>query len=260
MPHLLGETPGADDAFRLFCFPYAGGNAAVYRGLRATAGPGLAVYAVEPPGRGRRMAERPYDAMGPLVAHLADALAPALDRPYAFFGHSLGGLVAFELARVLRARGARQPEHLFVSASAAPGSRRVRPVIHSATPDAVKQELRTLGGTPPEVLENDEVMEVVMPMLRADYAVLETYRHDPGPPLGMPLTVFGGTTDPVAPADLLEGWRAQSVHGARIRMMSGGHFYLHDAAAPVMAAVEHTLGLRTGGLGHAAEQSTADRP
>jgi methylmalonyl-CoA epimerase len=232
-----------DDGFRLFCFPYAGGNAAVYHGLRKAAGPHLAVCPVELPGRGRRRALALHTLMGPLVRELADDLEADLDRPFAFFGHSLGGLIAFELARELRERGAPEPSQLFLSAIAPPQTPRDRSPLHSAGDAEIGRRLRILGGTPQELLEDAQMMALTIPVLRADSSVLERYAYRPGPPLVQPLTVFGALDDPVAPPECLGGWRRHSVRGMRQRLYPGGHFYLHEAAADVMRSIEESLGL-----------------
>ncbi|WP_333767767.1 thioesterase II family protein [Streptomyces sp. IBSBF 2435] len=234
--------PDQGAAVRLFCLPYAGGSAAAYRGWPALAPGGLQVCPLELPGRGGRIGEPPLSRMRPLADALAGALAPHLDRPYAVFGHSMGGLLAFELARTLRRRELPPPAHLFVSGAAAPGTPRNRPPIHGAPDADVLDELRILGGTPREMLDDEELMALMLPTLRADFSLLETYEYRPEPPLGVPLTVFGGTDDPLVPVRVLDGWRGQSAAGARLRVLPGGHFFVHPAAGEVMAVIAGTLG------------------
>ena len=197
--------------------------------------------AVELPGRGTRIHEPPYRRLTPLVRALASSLEPYLDRPFAIFGHSMGGLLGFELARTLRDRGQPQPAHLFVSGMSVPGAARTRPAIHGAPDEDVKRELRVLGGTPRELLDDDELMSLMLPTLRADFSVLETYEHRPGPPLAVPITVFGGLSDPAVPSAGLPGWRAQPVLGARVHLFPGGHFFLHAAAGAVVRSVASAL-------------------
>ncbi|MGH1555837.1 thioesterase II family protein [Streptomyces sp. L7] len=141
------DRPAA--AIRLVCLPYAGGSAAVYRTWNQLVPSDVAVCPVELPGRGMRIGEQPFSRLAPLVRALADAMEPLFDRPFALFGHSLGGLVAFELARLLRRRGWPVPCHLFVSASAAPARRR-EPVLHNASDAEVKARLLAFNGTPRE--------------------------------------------------------------------------------------------------------------
>jgi surfactin synthase thioesterase subunit len=233
--------PEQGAAHRLFCLPYAGGSATVYRDWQALAPGGIQVCPVELSGHGRRFNEPPLTRLRPLADALAGAFAPYLDRPFAVFGHSMGGLLAFELTRTLRRRGLPLPVHLFVSATAAPGTPRARPPVHHATDAQVVEELRLLGGTPPALLDDENLMELMLPVIRADFSVLETYEYRPEPPLPVPLTVFGGTDDPLVPVRSLDGWRRESAAGARLRVMTGDHFYLHPAAADIMAVIAETL-------------------
>lgn len=240
------NVPTAQAAVRLFCLPYAGGSAAAYRGWPALAPAGIQVCPVELPGRGGRFNEPPVTRLRPLADALAGALAPHLERPFALFGHSMGALLAFEVTRTLRRRGLPLPAHLFVSAAAAPGAPRTRPPVHQASDAQVVDELRRLGGTPREVLDDDELLALTLPAIRADFSVLETYAYRAEPPLPVPLTVFGGTGDPLVPVPALDGWRDQSAPGARLRLLTGGHFYLQQAAAEVMAVIEAALALPAG--------------
>ena len=229
--------------FRLFCLPYAGGGASVYRAWPQAVPRQVEVCAVELPGRGSRMCEAPFQRLTPLVRALASAIEPALDRPFALFGHSMGGLVAFELARWLRRQGGPSPRRLFVSASSAPGAPPTLPLLHQAPDTEVKAKLRELGGTPRELLDNDEIMALLIPTLRADLSVLETYEHRPEPPLEVPITVFGGTADRTVRLPALAGWRTQTSAGSRLRLFSGDHFFLHDAATDMLAAILEDLGV-----------------
>lgn len=222
-------------ATRLVCLPYAGGSAAVYRTWDQLVPNDVEVCPVELPGRGRRIGEHPFSRLAPLVRALADAMEPLLDRPFALFGHSLGGLVAFELARLLRRRGWPVPCHLFLSASAAPARRR-EPVLHNASDAELKARLLEFNGTPREILENDELMELILPVLRADFAVLETYEYHEEPPLDVPITVFGGIHDRTVRPSELEGWRGQST-SSRLHLLPGDHFFIQGMAFEVVRLV-----------------------
>ncbi len=219
----------ASARYRLFCFPCAGGSAAAYRPWQRAMPGHIQVCPVELPGRGARLGETPVASLPLLVRELVASLAGALDEPFAFFGHSMGGLVAFELARGLREHGMAQPAHVFISSTTAPGAPGRRRLVHDAPECEIRQHLRTLNGTPEELLTDDELMALVMPVLRADFAVLETYEYEAGEPLGVPLSVFGGRYDPVvSPADLAP-WSEQSSVGTRFRLFPGDHFYLNTA-------------------------------
>lgn len=246
----LASRPSAD--VRLICLPYAGGGAAVYHAWPAVAPGWLEVCGVELPGRGRRLAEPSYLSLTPLVRDLADALEPALDRPYALFGHSMGGLLAFELTRILRRRGKPLPSRLFVSAIASPDTPSDRPSVHAAADADIKARLRDLGGTPPELLDDDELMTLMLPVLRADFSIVETYEYRDEPPLAVPLTVFGAMADSLVRPAALAGWRRQSSRDSRIRLFPGDHFFLHGAAPELIGAI-------SGDLGRTATQTNAPR-
>lgn len=238
---LVGRPAGPSARLRLFCFPFAGGSATAYHRWPRLASPRLHVCGVEYPGRGTRMDEEPFMSLTGLVRHLADQIGPMLDRPFAFFGHSMGGLVAFELARTLRDRGWPAPVHLFISAAAEPGRPPHRTALYRASDEEVVDELVKLGGTPPELLADRELMSMTARVLRADYTALGTYEFRRAAPLAVPMTVLGGRADPItAPAEL-RGWQAQTVAGCRFRMFPGDHFYLHGAAADILRTVEDTV-------------------
>lgn len=169
-----------------------------------------------------------------LVAALAAELPVDLGDglPFAFFGHSLGGLVAYELTRTLRRENRPQPIHLFVSAHLAPHQPPREDPIHALPGPEFRHELRRLNGTPEAVLEHPELMELLEPLLRADFAANETYAHRPGPPLDCPITAFGGHADEdVTPADL-EQWAEHTRARFQFHVYPGDHFYLHHGSAP----------------------------
>jgi surfactin synthase thioesterase subunit len=191
------------------------------------------------------MLETPFMRLAPLIKDLANSLDDALDRPFALFGHSMGGIIGFELARALRDRGGPQTAHLFISAASAPGTPRTRPLIHCATAEEVKKELRALNGTPQALLENEEIMELMLPTLKADFSVLETYEYREKPPLAVPITIFGGTSDRVVPPAALNGWRRQSSRESRLQLFPGDHFFLNTAMFDLVRAITHVLDLET---------------
>ncbi len=208
----------------------------------ATALPaGIELAAVQLPGRESRLAERAIDRMGHLVAALATALRPHLDRPFAFFGHSLGALVAFELARRLAREGRPGPVHLFAAARRAPQVAGTQPPCHDLPEPQFRAALARMGGTPPQVLDNDELMRLLAPTLRADFALAETYRYEPGPPLDCPFTVLGGLADVNTSALQLQGWAEHTRSTFGLQMLPGGHFFIHSALARVLEVVTEAL-------------------
>jgi medium-chain acyl-[acyl-carrier-protein] hydrolase len=185
--------------------------------------------------------ETTFNRMGPLVESAVEAVSSLLDRPYAIFGQSLGALVGFELGRALTERRY-PPAHLFVSACSAPHLHAPHPAIH-ALPDAeFLTALERFVGTPPEVLQHEELMRQLMPGLRADFAVSETYHYSEGP-LHRPITAFGALEDRIVPAESLAGWRQHTLAGFNQVMYPGGHFYLQDSRAALLQRMVLELGL-----------------
>lgn len=238
---VICTKPNPQANLRLFCFPYAGGGALSFRtwpnGLSTT----IEVCAVELPGRGTRMRLAPFTQLESLVEALAQALLPNLNKPFALFGHSMGGLVSFELARLLRRKYGLLPVHLFVSGRRAPQVPDLDPPIHALPEPAFLDELRRYNGTPEAVLENKELMQLLLPILRADFAVLETYVYTTEPPLGCPITAFGGLQDCKVSCDHLEAWRNQTSASFSLQMLPGDHFFLNSAQALLLQSLTQHL-------------------
>lgn len=222
---------------RLFCLPHAGGGAQSYRAWGQALPPEVELVAVQPPGREGRLFETSFDRMEPLVRAMADAVRPLLDRPYILFGHSLGALAAYELARLLRREGQPSPAHLVVSGRAAPHLPLRRRTIHHLPDAEFIEELRQLNGTPREVLENAELMSLMIPPLRRDFAVVETYAHAPGPALDVPLSAFGGDEDPNVLREDLEAWAPYTSAAFQMQIFPGDHFYLHRPGSALLPTV-----------------------
>ena len=193
---------------RLFCFTYAGGGASIYRPWTRERPPEVEFCAIQLPGRESRLLEEPFTEMAALVQELGPALDPYLDLPFAFFGHSMGALVAFEMAHEIRRRRGLSPIHLFVSGHAAPQIRRRRAPVHQLSDAAFVEAIRQLNGTPEQVLENAELIALVLPALRADLALCETYTYGNSAPLGCPISAFGGLADSEVRYDDLRAWQA----------------------------------------------------
>jgi medium-chain acyl-[acyl-carrier-protein] hydrolase len=213
---------------RLFCFPYAGGGASAYRGWAAALPADVEVCPVQLPGRESRLREPAFERPEPLIAALADLLQGHLDLPFAFFGHSMGAMISFELAREQRRRGAPLPLHLFVSARRAPQVPAREEPIHDLPEPEFLAKLRELNGTPEEVLQHAELMRLLMPVLRADFAVNETYGYRQEEPLGMGISAFGGLGDHEVTRDDLALWSEHTRGPFRLRMLPGDHFFLHS--------------------------------
>lgn len=233
--------PSADPRVRLVCFPYAGGTAAVYRTWPDVMPPDVEVHAVQLPGREWRLKEEPFRRIGPLVDALLEVVGPLADRPLALFGHSLGALVSYELARGLRRSGLGEPVHLFVSAHRAPQLPAIEPSMHDQSDEVFMDSLRSLRGTPEELLANEELMQLVLPVLRADFEIADRYDHQAEPPLSCPISAFGGVGDLVTPRERLEPWGELTDGPFKLRMLPGGHFFVNDQRDLVLRAVFQDL-------------------
>src|ERR1051325_10798789 len=203
-PWITIAGPNPQAGMRLFCFPYAGGSSLIYRQWHESLPYDVEVCLVQLTGRGSRLMETPYKRVGPLVEAVAGAIQPLLDRPFAFFGHSMGAIICFELARHLRRqRPDTQPAYLFVSGRRAPQFPDTDRVTYDLPEPELIAELRRLHGTPQEVLEHPELMRLMLPLLRADFELVQTYEYTPEPPLGCPIAVFGGLQDYEVPRESL---------------------------------------------------------
>ena len=231
----------AAPAVRLFCLPFAGGGASTYAAWPALFPDGVEVCPVELPGRLTRWSEKPFDRADPLVEALATALAGELDGPYALFGHSMGALLAFELARTLRRRGAAEPQVLFVSGGPAPHLPRRWEQIHDQPDDVVVARLRDLGAVPEDVYAEPELLELLMPTIRADFSVVETHVHRPEPPLGCPVVAFAGAEDREVPPDQVAPWHQHTTGSFTRQVLPGGHFFLHNARTALLDTVRAAL-------------------
>lgn len=240
--------PNPRAGLRLFCFPYAGGSAALFRGWADGLPADVELCAVELPGHGRRLGEAPFTRVGPLVEAAAEALLPHLDRPFGFFGHSMGAKCSFELARLLRGRHGREPARLFVSGCRAPQLRHARPPTYGLPEPEFIAELRRLNGTPAEVLEHAELLELMLPLLRADFEVVQTYEYTEQPPLGCPVNAFGGFEDEDVSLQDLEGWGEQTTASFEVRMLPGDHFFLHTSRPLLLQALSEDLRRLEAGL------------
>ncbi len=238
---LAFRTPRPQARLRLFCFPYAGGAASIYRVWPQQLPAEVEVCPVQLPGRESRLRESPFRRVGLMVETLAQALSPHLGLPFAFFGHSMGGLIAFELARQLRRLGLPGPLVLIASGRRAPHVPDEDPPIHDLPEPEFIEELRRLNGTPEEVLAHPELLQLLIPLLRADFEVNETYVYQPEEPLTCPIAALGGLGDQDVPREHVEAWREHTRGDFVLRMFPGDHFFIHSAQRPVLDAVSQDL-------------------
>lgn len=233
--------PVSGSAIRLFCFGYAGGSASAFRRWRQLLPPSVDVWAVQLPGHETRRREPHAAEMAQLVRGFVDEAGPELRGPFALFGHSFGAVVAFEVARQLRRAGRPLPAHLLLSGHDAPQLPALLSPISQAPTAELIGRLRLLGGTPPEVLDNEALLEVLLPVLRGDFAILERHQFVPEPPLPVPLTVFSGAEDPGFPPDRVDAWREHALPFRRPEILPGGHFFLRTHEEELVARIARIL-------------------
>jgi len=237
-------TPRTEARARLYCFHHAGVGAAVYRPWLAGLPAELELVAVQLPGRANRLDEPPIDRMAALVDALQPALRADFDgKPFAFFGHSMGAVLAAEMARALQQHGAPGPQQLIVSGRRPPHWPSSDAPLHRLPDDAFVAEIqRRYGGIPAELLQHADVMALLLPSLRADIAALETHQPPAGRvPLDCALSVFGGSDDPLTPRAHLDGWRGETRGPFRVRVFPGDHFYLAGRRDALLADLSVTL-------------------
>ncbi len=224
---------------RLFCFPYAGGGASLFRLWSKMLPAEVEVCPVHLPGREGRLKEPAFTRLAPLVQALAQALY--MDAPFAFFGYSMGALISFELARYLRRTTRPGPLFLFVAAHRAPQLPQAHPDLHRLPEPAFLDALDRLGGTPITVRQHAELMQLMLPTLRADFALSETYDYLVEAPLTCPITAFGGEQDTYVNLEALSAWREQTQGPFRLNVLPGNHFFLHSQQHLLLQALSQDL-------------------
>lgn len=252
---------------RLFCFPSAGGGASMYVPWINAFAPDIEVYPVQLPGRENRMKEPPCSQFDALIQELYEALLPyfsasssvgtrfiasegtshdesrsyrAPSKPFAFFGHSMGALISFGLTHLLLKRGHPLPAHLLLSAYRAPQIPNPES-LHTLPDEPLVRKMIELNGTQRGVLEDPELRRLILPLMRADFSICETYHHTASEPLAIPITAFGGLEDTRAGRDVLAAWREQTSKQFRLHLLPGGHFYFRTTPQPLWQLVKQEL-------------------
>jgi medium-chain acyl-[acyl-carrier-protein] hydrolase len=223
---------------RLFCFPHAGGRPAAFRAWLNHLPYEIELCAMQLPGRDGRRDHQPFSDLADLVPELVRNIHPHLGSRFAFFGHSLGAIVAFEVVRELRRRHDIEPVHLFAAARRAPHHPNDEAPVHRLPDHAfVEAVRRRWGGIPEEVLREPDLLALVLPILRADVTLVETYRYRSEAPLDCPISCIGGLGDPTVPREELCGWREHTRASFTVAMVPGDHFFPQSAPAGVVATV-----------------------
>ena len=236
--------PRPNASLKLLCLPYAGGNASVFRSWAVDLPADIEVSALQLPGRAGRIAMPLFTRLPPLIDDIGPDTADAIDRPFVLFGHSLGAVLAFELARWLRRRHWLQPLHLFVAGRRAPQTPDDVPPNYCKTDEGLIASLREMNGTPPEVLDNTELLELMLPTIRADFEVVETYEYVDVAPLDCPITVFEGADDPETHAHDLDDWRVQTRGRCSRHVVPGHHFFINTHTRDLLRLMQRELAAR----------------
>jgi medium-chain acyl-[acyl-carrier-protein] hydrolase len=221
---------GHAGALNLVCFPYAGASAQIFHHWPAHFSPELGIYLVHLPGRGKRLHENPFTRLAILVdAIMQNMPDELLESPFAFYGHSMGALLSFEIARAVRRRYGIEPVRLIVSGRSAPHVAQSKAATHNLPHDEFIARIRELNGTPPELLECPDFNELFLPLLRADFELVHTYQYRPEQCLSCPITVYGGLEDKEVPEAGLRAWKEHTATEFNLRLFPGDHFFINAA-------------------------------
>lgn len=234
-------APNPTARLRLFCLPFAGGGASIYRSWARALPSTIEVCPVQLPGRENRLCESPYTDIRPLAETLAGQIQLYAQKPFALYGHSMGALLAFELARVLQRQNAPMPLTLFLAAHRAAHLSPRRAPIYALPREELIRALHRMGGMQAEVAQDQELLDLLLPILRADLTLCDLYRFAPDTQLDCPFHLYGGRDDMEVPPEDMESWSEHSTQSSSLRIFPGGHFFLRSAGDALMQAIGSAL-------------------
>jgi medium-chain acyl-[acyl-carrier-protein] hydrolase len=234
-------SPHSAPILRVFCFPYAGGSAQIFHEWQRHLPPEIDLCLVHLPGRGNRMTEPAFTQIKPLLETLANEIRPEVNGRFAFYGHSMGALISFELTRELRRRNLALPSHLFVSGRRAPSIPDPDPITFNLPQREFMAEVQKLNGTPKEFFDHPEMRELFLPLLRADFEIVETYQYIQEMPLSCPIAVYGGTEDGHVPVETLSAWQKETTAECKVKVLPGDHFFIRSHKTEFLAALHGDL-------------------
>lgn len=235
--------PNSQARIRLFCFPYAGAGSSLFQAWSRWLLPEVELFLVNLPGRDTRIREEPFRQLKPLINPLTQGLLPYLDKPFVFFGHSMGSLISFEVARELRRLGAVQPQRLIVSGRQPPHVPDTHPSFHQLPEDEFFKITQQFYGVLPEIiLQDPELVRLFLSIMRADITMIETYEYIQEAPLGCSISAFGGAQDPTVDDQSLAAWRDQTGSDFKLKLFPGEHFFIQTARAAVLQELNADLG------------------
>lgn len=236
--------PQPEAVLRIFCLPFAGGGASIYRGWGKLLGPAVEVCPIQLPGRENRFSEPAFKEAQALAQALASQLQLYSDKPFVIYGHSMGALVAFELTRVLKANGMTMPQSLILGAHRAAHLPRTRETLYNLDDKTFIERLQRFGGFPQEVLDSADLLQFLMPTLKADFTLCDTYSYSDQQPLDCPIHIFSGSADPEAPPTVMEAWRQHTSADAHLHIFEAGHFFIRSDLEQVIDTLKTLLPLQ----------------
>ncbi len=238
---LILRQPNDKAKIRFFCFPFAGGGPHIFGEWSKYLPTWSEVGIIQLPGHGKRLFEPPFKRIEPLIESLSAALIPFQDKPFACFGHSMGAILVFELARFWRKNAMKTPQIIFVSGCAAPHVYKVEKPVYNLPDSDLISELKLLGGTPLELLEDSEMMQLLLPTLRADFELMHHYRYQPEEPFEFPIVAFGGDSDQSVDGVHLKAWCEQTNTEFSIKIFGGDHFFILSQTLPLLEKINKEL-------------------
>jgi len=233
--------PNPQAKLRLFCFPYAGGGASIYRQWSSGLPAQVEVNAIKLPGRESRFSDPAFDQLETLLDALGPVLEPYLDKPFAFFGHSMGAMIAFELTRRLREQRRPLPLHLFISGRRGPIVPAREEPMYELPDDAFLEELKRRYGDANNALDNPELVPLILPLIRADCTLCDRYAYSPQATLDIPISAFGGVNDNMITQQDIEAWRSMTHEPFQFHMIDGDHFFLDSARPELLELLSQKL-------------------
>jgi medium-chain acyl-[acyl-carrier-protein] hydrolase len=241
-PWIMGGRLSPSARCRLFCLPHSGSGASQFSSWKNFLAPTLDICPIQLPGRENRFREAPFTQIRPIAENLANAIEPYLDRPYILYGFSLGALIAFELARQLRRQKVDPPVSLFALARPAPHLPQTKHPLHQLPDDIFVTELtHRYNGMSPLILQDRELMQLLLPALRADFAALETYVYQDEEPLACPIRAFGGNLDTTATEDELRPWQLHTHASFELKVFQGDHFFIRNNQQALLRSISAQL-------------------
>lgn len=223
-----------DVNYRLFCFPFAGAGSNVYRSWISDLSPEIDVCPIQLPGRENRMNEKAIDNVHDMASQIATEIEPYTDVPFAFFGHCIGALIAYELVVTMQKLNMNTPDHIYLSAFRSPEYTNPNRELYQLDDAEFKSEIKEYGGFSDYILNNDEIMKTIMPMLRADFALHENYRYPGNESVECPISLLCGDQDHIVKKEHMQNWSNVSNHDVNLTMISGGHFFINERKEDIL--------------------------